>query len=75
MTTLLEPGKNIRYGTCYLRQALEYTSGDWTRALVMYNGGYKQLAKYDNGGNIASETAQYILQVQTVLSKCKLEGN
>lgn len=73
MSNLLDGPTNIRYGTCYLRQALEYTGGDWTRALVMYNGGYAQLTRYDNGSSIAKETAQYILQVQTVLSNCNQE--
>lgn len=63
MDHLLDSATNIRYGSCYLKKLLDEVDGDWTRALIAYNGGYKQLTRYDNGETIVTETANYVLQV------------
>lgn len=70
MDLLYDPVTNIRYGTCYLRKALREVDGDWTRALIVYNGGYRQLLRYDSGKAIAGETANYIIQVNRALQIC-----
>lgn len=67
MKHLLDSATNIRYGSCYLKKILDEVDGDWTRALIIYNGGYKQLTKYNNGDTIVHETANYVLQVHRVL--------
>lgn len=78
MDHLFDSVTNIRYGTCFLQKAYEDTDGDWTRVLILYNGGFKQLTKYDKGENIASETANYVLRINRALSMCiqtTTEGN
>lgn len=62
---------NIKYGTCYLSELVEEMEGDWVRALIIYNGGYLSLQKYDKGGNINQETSNYVLQVQRILGTTK----
>lgn len=64
-------GLNIRLGSCYLRKLLRETGGDQDRALVIYNGGYRQLLRYDQGQQIASETANYLIQVNRALHLCR----
>lgn len=70
MNKLLDPETNIKYGTCYLHMLYEMYSGDWQKILVVYNGGYFQLDKYIRGGRVATETANYVLQVHRVLAEC-----
>lgn len=62
--------KNVKYGTCYLNHMLQYTGGSWTRTLIIYNGGYRQLARYDRGESIATETANYVLKVKRAFNLC-----
>lgn len=69
MESLWESSTNIRYGSCYLKQMLTEAEGDWDRALILYNGGYRQLTRYDNGDSIASETANYVVQINRLLKK------
>jgi soluble lytic murein transglycosylase-like protein len=68
MNLLLEPRRNVTYGSCYFRHVLNQHSGDYTRALIVYNGGYAQLAKYEKGIPMVSETANYVLQVRRAFS-------
>lgn len=68
--SLLDPATNVRFGSCYLRQVLQEQKGNLDRALIVYNGGYRQLIRYDQGLPIANETAQYILQVRRALDVC-----
>ncbi len=70
MTTLFDSATNIRYGTCYLKKVLDEMEGDWTRTLIVYNGGYRQLTRYEKGETIANETANYVLQVEKALVTC-----
>lgn len=69
MESLWESSTNIRYGSCYLKQMLTEAEGDWDRALILYNGGYRQLTRYDNGDSIASETANYVVQINRLLKR------
>lgn len=71
MKHLLDSATNIRYGTCYLKKLLDETDGDWTRALIAYNGGYKQLQKYDNGDTVTTESANYVLKVLRAIKYCR----
>lgn len=68
MEHMLDSATNIRYGSCFLKKIISEVDGDWTRALILYNGGYKQLQKYDNGSTITHETANYVLQVHRALN-------
>lgn len=70
LTRLFDPATNIRYGTCYLNKVLGEAGGDWTRALIAYNGGFRQVTKYDNGESVASETANYVLKVKRARKLC-----
>lgn len=70
MTELLDSATNVRYGTCYLRLLLEETDWNTDRALILYNGGYRQLARYDAGQPIVAETANYVLSVHRALRMC-----
>lgn len=70
MESMYDSATNIRYGTCYLQKAVQELDGDWTQVLIMYNGGYKQLTRYQRGENIVPETANYVLQVQRALQIC-----
>lgn len=65
-----DPALNVRLGSCYLDRLLQVTGGDYLRALILYNGGFIQLTKYDRGENIASETANYILKVNRARGMC-----
>jgi soluble lytic murein transglycosylase-like protein len=70
MRHLLDPTTNIEYGICYLRMLYTELEGNWTEVLLVYNGGYRQLTRYRESLTIASETANYVLQVQRVLGMC-----
>lgn len=70
-TDLHHPPTSIAYGSCYLRYLLNYTGGDTDRALIAYNGGSRQLARYDAGQSIATETANYVLRVRRALTQCR----
>lgn len=71
MAKLFDTATNIRYGSCYLDYALKQTGGDVDRALIIYNGGRRQLEKYDQGYTIASETANYVIGVRRVMNLCQ----
>jgi soluble lytic murein transglycosylase-like protein len=68
LTRLHDSHTNVKYGSCFLKGLNDEMSGDWTRTLIAYNGGYAQLIKYDRGQAIASETANYVLQVERTLN-------
>ena len=72
MEHLFDSATNIRYGSCYLKKLLDEMDGDWTRTLIAYNGGYKQLTKYDKGEMIVSETANYVLRVERARRICNI---
>lgn len=70
---LLDPVTNIKYSTCYLKFLREQTDR-WVPALVLYNGGYRALALYEQGKRVANETAQYVLQVERTVHICRTGG-
>lgn len=61
---------NVQYGSCYLSKIWEQQGRDWTRSLIIYNGGYRGLTQYETGTNINLETANYVLQVRRMVSFC-----
>lgn len=70
MQHLLNPAINLQYGVCYLRMLHTELGGDWNQILIVYNGGYTQLTKYNAGLPIVSETANYVLQINKALEMC-----
>lgn len=72
MTELHDSATNVRYGSCYLRKLLRETEGNLDRALIIYNGGYRQLMRYDAGQPVVPETANYILLVHRALDLCQV---
>ncbi len=60
----------VKYGACYLAKGLTVTSGDWIRTLIVYNGGYLQLSKYEMGLPMVQETSNYTLQVIRARQLC-----
>lgn len=70
MQDMLIPATNIKYGTCYLQKLLKEFDGDWDKALIAYNGGYRQLTYYMDGRSMTKETANYLAQVRRVLKLC-----
>ncbi len=71
MSHLFDSVTNVKFGSCYLKKVLDDADGDWTRALILYNGGLRQLRKYDAGDSIVTETANYVLQVERALRLCE----
>jgi len=63
ITKLHDSVTNVKYGSCFLKKMYDDMEGDWTRTLILYNGGYAQLNRYNKGQEIASETANYVLKV------------
>jgi soluble lytic murein transglycosylase-like protein len=70
-TKLHDSYTNVKYGTCFLKLMLGVAGGDWTRALILYNGGYRQLQKYNRGEPMAQETAEYIVKVEEARGVCR----
>lgn len=60
-----EPNLNIRLGLCYL-DLMAKKSRSTEELLVLYNGGYKQLALMRQGIPITTETRQYVKSVFTM---------
>lgn len=63
LDTLLKVSINVHYSSCLLRKYLRETKGSWFHALVLYNGGYVQLARYLASGTLTDETQRYVLSV------------
>jgi len=61
----------MHYGTCLLTKYLRESDGDWPTALVLYNGGYRQLARLKEGQPLAAETAAYVQAVTTLRETCQ----
>lgn len=62
----------IRYGSCFLEAKLRETGGDPERALILYNGGYKQLLRQDAGLPVVRETTEYVQKVLGLEALCLL---
>lgn len=69
MNKLHDSVTNVKYGTCFLKKINDEVNGDWKRTLILYNGGYIQLQRYEKGESIASETANYVLKVERALQE------
>lgn len=69
---LYQTRHNIKYGTCLLRYYLDQVNGDTMMALILYNGGYKQLTSFIERGRVVKETADYVIRVNSYLRRCKL---
>lgn len=67
---LLHPTWNIVYSSCLLRRYLKDAGGSWFHALILYNGGYVQLTRYNSTGVMAKETQDYVLKVMHVHGLC-----
>lgn len=64
---------NVKYGTCYLQLMLDVTQGNWKEALILYNGGYRQLSRYRQGLQMAQETSEYVDRVNEARNICRGE--
>lgn len=65
---------NVRYGTCYLGLMLEVAEGNWNEALILYNGGHRQLTRYRKGERLTQETADYVVRVNQARAVCRGES-
>lgn len=70
---LHESYTNVKYGTCFLSLMNRVAAGDWTRTLILYNGGYLQLQRYDRGESVVEETANYVIRVEHARQICRGE--
>lgn len=70
MDKLHDNAVNLRYGTCYLLKLLTQSGGNWVKALITYNGGYRQLWKYEAGEVMAKETREYVSKVKRARELC-----
>lgn len=68
---LLDPTTNVGYGSCVLQHYLRVVDGNIFLALVMYNGGYKQLTRLETNGTLAKETMEYVQRVHQYLRRCQ----
>jgi len=65
----------VRYSSCYFSFLLEKFEGEqdqYRRALIVYNGGFRQLTKYQMGEMMHQETANYVLKVEKAVQECRL---
>ena len=70
MGTLLDSRKAITYGSCLLNKYLKEVGGNWGAALILYNGGYRQLVSYLGQGRMAAETQDYVRDVLYMRYAC-----
>lgn len=70
---LAQPEWNVKFGSAYLWLAIRDSRGDWTQALAIYNGGYRQQLNILRNKHVIDETAQYILQVQHLSYTCGID--
>jgi hypothetical protein len=68
---LLDPVNNVRYGSCLLAHYLNEVQGNTFLALTLYNGGYKQLTRFEGNATLANETHRYVFRVHQQLRKCQ----
>jgi hypothetical protein len=62
------------YGSCLLAFYLDESAGNWMEALVLYNGGYRQLERYLAKRGLVAETRDYVLDVFHAHEECKQGG-
>lgn len=68
---LHEPATNVAYGTCLLRYYLNQVNNNTFLALVLYNGGYRQLTRLETNATLTTETREYVLRVHHYLKRCQ----
>lgn len=68
---LLDPTNNIRYGSCLLSHYMKQVNDNVLLALIMYNGGYKQLTRITDSATVTTETREYVFRVHQQLRKCQ----
>ncbi len=61
---------NVKYASCLLRKYLNETGGNWVDTLILYNGGYRQLTRFNATGTMVNETMGYVVQVLHTKGKC-----
>lgn len=68
---LLDPTNNVRYGSCLLSHYMKQVNDNVLLALIMYNGGYKQLTRITDSATVTTETREYVFRVHQQLRKCQ----
>jgi hypothetical protein len=69
--SLTDPTTNVAYGSCLLRHYLNQVNGNTFLALVLYNGGYRQLTRLATNATLVTETREYVLRVHHYLRRCQ----
>lgn len=72
LTLLHQRKTNVKYASCLLRKYLRETHGSWLEALILYNGGYRQLTRFETTGTMVPETLNYVVQVLHTKEKCNV---
>jgi soluble lytic murein transglycosylase-like protein len=67
---LYKPKLNVLYASCLFQRYLTETKNNWTHALILYNGGYRQLKRFRETGTLSEETTRYIAHVQHARALC-----
>ena len=67
---LHNPKLNVQYASCLFQRYLTETGNNWTHALILYNGGYLQLKRFQETGTLVEETKNYIAHVQHARALC-----
>ena len=67
---VFDPAWNVTLGQCYLAH-LHRKLGDWTAALVGYNGGHRQYRRYLAGEPLTQETVEYVQRVWRIRLICE----
>lgn len=68
---LADPVTNVQYGTCLLQHYLDEVRGNTFLALVLYNGGYRQLTRLRDNATLTTETREYVFRVHQQLRRCQ----
>ena len=68
---LTDPTTNIAYGSCLLRYYMSQVNNNILLALVLYNGGYRQLTRLATNATLTTETREYVLRVHHYLRRCQ----
>lgn len=70
LNELLDRRRSIVYGSCLLKRYLSESGGNWAEALMLYNGGYRQVANYLGRRALARETQDYVRDVFYIRYAC-----
>lgn len=72
---LLDRRTSIVYGSCLLKKYLSESGGNWSAALMLYNGGYRQLTNYLGRRHLTAETQDYVRDVFYIRYECAPLGH